>query len=194
MIKKKKQLTFAGWLQTGIIRASRVHFFLVGAYAVYIIASDATHLIAPTLVYQRWLMAGLLLAVTTIAWYFARETNKTTNYYRVLLYALILADIAFCGFNIYTQRGMAARAVMLFAIPIVLSGLLLSRAATYMVAILSSVVYILAAVKYFVDFFNEGYKAELYIETGLYMAMFFGLAGLISTIIRFKSAETELGL
>lgn len=194
MVKKKKQLTFAGWLQTGIIRAARVHFYLIGAYAVYIIASDATHLIAPNLVYQRWLMAGLLLAVTAGAWYFARETDKTTNYYRFLLHALILADIAFCGFNIYTQRGMASRAVVLFAIPIVLSGLLLSRVATFMVAILSAVVYILAAVKYFVDFFNEGYKAELYIETGIYIAVFFGLAGLISTIISFKSAEADLGL
>ncbi len=191
---KKKALTFASWLQTGIIRVCRIHFYLLGVFAIYVIASDATHLITPDLVYQRWLAVGVLLTITGLVWYFAKAVARTSNYYRVLFYALIVADVAFAGFNVYTQRGMAARAVLLFAIPIVLSGLLLSRVATTMVAILSTVVYVLAAVKYFNDYFNEGYKAELYIETGFYAAMFFGLAAIISTIIRFKTAETDLGI
>ena len=49
----------------------------------------------------------------------------------------------------------------------------------------------LAAVKYFVDFFNEGYKAELYIEVGFYAAMFFVLAALLSTILRFRSNDSD---
>lgn len=191
---KKRAVTFSDWLQTGIIRTSRVHFYMLGVFAIYIVASDATKLITPELVYQRWLATGLLLVTVGAVWYLARATRKDSNYYRGLLYVLILADIGFAGFNVYTQRGMAARAVMLFAIPIILSGLLLSRVATYMVAILSTVAYVLAAIKYFTDFFNEGYKAELYIELAFYAATFFALAALISTIIRFKTAESELGL
>lgn len=194
MSSKKQELTFAGWLQTGIIRACRVHFYIIGVYAIYIIASDATHLITPTVVYQRWLAAGLLLATTAIVWYFSRAANKNTNFYRTLLYALILADIAFASFNVYTQRGMASRAVFLFAVPIMVSALLLSRTATLMTATLATAAYVLVAVKYFVDFFNEGYKAELYIEVGFYAACFYALASLIGVIIRFKTAEKELGL
>lgn len=191
---KKQELTFAGWLQTGIIRVCRVHFYIIGVYAIYIIASDATHLITPVVVYQRWLAAGLLLTVTAIVWYFSRAANNNTNFYRALLYALILADIGFASFNVYTQRGMASRAVLLFAIPIMVSALLLSRVATLMTATLATAAYVLVAVKYFVDFFNEGYKAELYIEVGFYAACFYALASLISVVIRFKSAEKELGL
>lgn len=191
---KKKGLTFASWLQTGIIRVCRVHFYLLGVYAVYIIASDATRLITPTVVYQRWLAAGLLLAVTAIIWYFSRAVKNNPNFYRVLLYTLILADIAFASFNVYTQRGMASRAVLLYVVPIVVSALLLSRVATLMTATLAAAAYVLVAVKYFVDFFNEGYKAELYIEVGFYAACFFALASLIGVIISFKNSETELGL
>lgn len=190
----KKKLTFASWLQTGIIRVCRVHFYLLGVYAVYIIASDATHLITPTVVYQRWLAAGLLLALTAVIWYFSRAVNNNPNFYRVLLYALILADIAFASFNVYTQRGMASRAVLLYVVPIVVSALLLSRVATLMTASLAAAAYVLVAVKYFVDFFNEGYKAELYIEVGFYAACFFALASLIGVVISFKNSETELGL
>lgn len=191
---KKKGLTFASWLQTGIIRVCRVHFYLLGVYAIYIIASDATHLITPTVVYQRWLAAGLLVALTAIIWYFSRAVNNNPNFYRALLYALILADIAFASFNVYTQRGMASRAVLLYVIPIVVSGLLLSRVATLMTASLAAAAYVLVAVKYFVDFFNEGYKAELYIEVGFYVACFFAVASLIGVLISFKKSETELGL
>lgn len=193
MVKKKK-LTFAAWLQTGIIRVCRVHFYLIGFYAVYIIASDATHLITPKLVYQRWLAAVLLLTTVAVMWYFSRADSKHANFYRTLLYVLILADVAFASFNVYTQRGMASRAVFLFAIPIMTSALLLSRVATLMTASLATAAYVLVAVKYFVDFFNEGYKAELYIEVGFYVACFYALASLIGVVISFKHSETELGL
>lgn len=191
---KKHAPTFSDWLQTGVIRLCRVHFYLLGVYALYIIASDATHLITPVLVYKRWLATALLLSLVGAVWYAARNAQKTANYYRFLIYAVIAADIAFAGFNVYTQRGMASRAVLLFAIPIIVSSLLLSRVAVFLTAILSTAVYVLSAVKYFVDFFNEGYKAELYIEVGFYVGMFFVLAALLSTIIRFQSSEKELGL
>jgi hypothetical protein len=191
---KKRTLTFSDWLQTVIIRVCRVHFIFAGVYAVYIIASDATHLITPEIVYKRWLAIALLFSVVSLIWYSSRARFKPANFYRFLIYALIVSDIAFATFNVYTQRGMSARAVFLYAIPIIISAVLLSRVAIYMTACIATAAYMLAAVKYFADFFNEGYKAELYIETSFYIAGFFVLAALLSIIIRFKNPESELGI
>ena len=94
---KKQTPTFSSWLQAGIIRVCRVHFYLLAVYAIYTIASDATHLITPKLTYQRWLAAGLLLSLVGLLWYAARAKSKPANYYRFLIYALLCADIAFAG-------------------------------------------------------------------------------------------------
>lgn len=190
----KKKITLSDWLQTGLIRLCRVHFVFIAAYMVYTIAADATHLITPQLVLQRWTMNASLLIGVGIIWYLARNKIQHANYYRGLIYVLILLDITMATFNIYTQRGMASRAVMLFSVPIVVSALLLSRTALFLTAMLCTAAYSLAAVKYFVDFFNEGYKAELYIEVGLYCAVFFILAAVLATLVRFKNSETESGL
>ncbi len=191
---KIKKITISDWLQTGLIRLARIHFVFIGVYALYIIISDGTHLITPQLVLQRWTMNVILLAGTVIIWYLAR--NRTTNgtYYRVLIYILIMLDIAMAGFNIYTQRGMASRAVMLFALPITVSAILLSRTAIYMTATLCAAAYSLAAVRYFVVNFNEGYKAELYTEVGFYCGCFFLLAAVLTVLVRFKNSESDLGL
>lgn len=191
---KQKKVTFIDWLQTGLIRVCRVQFMLVALFTAYIIAADATNLTTPTLVLQRWTMNAILLTGIVIIWYLARNAAMNSNYYRKLIYFVILLDIAFATFNIYTQRGMASRAVMLYSIPIAVSALLLSRTALFLTATLCTAAYSLAAVKYFVDFFNEGYKAELYIEVGFYCAVFFIIAGILSIIIRFKNNETDLGL
>lgn len=181
--------TTNNWLQKNIIRLCRVHFVLVGGYAAYIIASDATNLITPQVVLQRWTLLAILLAGLSIIWHLARHKSKNTNFYRLLVYILITLDIALATFSIYTQRGMASRAVILFALPIIVSSVLLSRSALFMTASLSAAAYVLAAVKYFVDFFNEGYKAELYIEVGFYCVIFFVLANILSNFIKLKTRE-----
>ncbi len=160
----------------------------------YTIASDVTKLITPELVLQRWTVNTVVLIGVGIMWYLARGNSKNSNYYRLLIYVLIVLDLALATFSVYTQRGMASGAVAMYAIPIVLASIMLSRTAIFMVATISAALYSLAAVKYFVDFFNEGYKAELYIEVGFYCAIFFVLAALLSTIISFRDNETETGL
>ncbi len=190
----KKRPTFTDWLQSGVIRAARVQFALVALYAGYTIASDATHLINPSYVLQRWSVNLGVLAGSAVVWYLARSNTKRINYYRSLLYCLVLLDIGLATFNVYSQRGMASRAIVLYAVPIILSAILLSRVAIVMTATLSIAAYSLAAVKYFVDYFNEGYKAELYIEVGFYCGVFLLLASLLSIIVRFKQPETDLSL
>lgn len=189
-----KKVGFVDWLQTGLIRLCRVHFVFIGIYTLYTIAADTTHLITAKLVLQRWETNAAMLVGVAIVWYLARNKAAGTNYYRSLTYALITLDIFMASFNIYTQRGMASRAVAIFALAIATSAILLSRTALFLSAAVSTAAYSLAAVKYFVDNFNEGYKAELYIEVGFYCALFFVLAAILSIVIRFKNSEKDLGL
>lgn len=185
----KQQISFSNWLRSGLLRVCRLHFIFIAVYALYTVGADATKLITPDMVLRRWTANAALLAGIAIVWYLARGNVKNTNYYRLLLYAVIMLDITIATFNVYTQRGMAARAVMLFAVPIAVSALLLSRTALYLTATLCTAAYSLAAVKYFVDFFNEGFKAELYIEVGFYCALFFGLAAVLSIVVRFNPSD-----
>lgn len=171
-------------LQANTVGLARVHFGLIAAYAVFILASDAWGLVTRELTSQRWLVFGALLIVVTIVWYLSRNTSRNVNYYRALILILVLADIALATFAIYTERGMSSRGVALYAIPIVSSAALLSRTALFGTAALCTAAYIMAATRYFYVYFNEGYKIELYSTLGLYSAGFFVLAALLWVVLR----------
>lgn len=158
---------------------------LVGAFIVQIIAYDAWHVITPDIVMRRWIATGLLLVVSAVVWYLSHNPANSLTSYKRLIFLLISADIAMASFQVYSQRGMASRAVLLFTIPIVISAILLSRSAIFATAILATAAYSITTICYFVLNFNEGYKTELYGEVGFYCAAFFVLAAMLSTIIRF---------
>lgn len=179
----KKQ---ASLLQARLLGVARAHFWYVGFISLSIIIFDTTHLVTRESVQKRWASAVTLLVVTTLVWYFVRRNTKTESFYRMLTYGLIAADIIFASYFIYLDRGMASRNVMLFAIPLVVSALLNSRAALFATAALCTAGYFFASTKYFYDFFNEGYKAELYGVLFLYSACFFVVAGVLWAIIRYQ--------
>ncbi len=184
MLKKTGKIN---WLQLNVIRLSRVHFWFVAAYAASIIVYHATKLITPDAVLNRWTIVTIMLVVTTLVWYAARQGSKSGAYYTVLTYALILLDIFVAASIVYAERGMASRAVALFAVPIAVSAALLRPRAIYAVATLCIAVYSLTAVRYFVVNFNEGYMVELYSTIAFYSAGFFVLAGLLSVVVRSNS-------
>ncbi len=177
---KTKIKTDSGRLRRDIIRLCHVHFALVAAFVVQIIVYDSSKLITPHVVLQRWLVTSGLLAVTGTVWYLAHAKGHKITLQKWLVLALIAADMAVAAFNVYTQRGMASRAVLLFIIPILVSAVLYSRAALFATAVLAVAVYSTTCVKYFVDFFNEGYKVELYGEVAFYSATFLVIATLFS--------------
>ncbi len=174
------------WLHSNVLRLSRVHFAYVAFFAIQTIIYDAWNLVTPTAVMNRWIMTAILLGITTMVWYLAHNTVTSTAGYKSLVWLLIVTDIAAASFNIYSQRGMASRAVALYAVPIVVSAVLLSRAALFATAALSAATYIATAVSYFVLNFNEGYKIELYGEVGFYSACFFVLAAMLWVVVRSK--------
>ncbi len=174
------------WLHANVIRLSNVHFVYAFIFAVQTVIYDAWNLVTPTAVMNRWIMTAILLAVTVSVWYLAHGSVKSTWAFTSLVWLLITVDVVAASFNVYTQRGMASRAVMLYAVPIVVSAILLSRAALFTAATLSAAAYVATAVSYFVLNFNEGYKIELYGEVGFYTVIFFVLAAMLWIVVRSK--------
>jgi hypothetical protein len=170
-----------------LLRISRVHFFYIAAYTLAIIIFDSWNLLAHEAVTQRWLLAALLLSINTVIWYLCRLRLQNQNVYRVLLWILLTADILFAAYNVYWQRGMASKSVMLFAIPIISAGLSRSRSLLIAISSLSVAAYTLTAVKYFNDNYGQGFRVELYGEITLYSLVFFIIAYLM--MISFRPAK-----
>lgn len=178
--------TEVSWLRSNVLRLSKIHYLYVLAFFGQTIVYDAWKLVAPNAVLYRWIMTASLLLVTTFVWYLAKNNVRSTAVYKTLVWLLILTDITAASLSVYQQRGMASRAVALYAIPIVVSAVLLSRAAIFATAILSAAAYSSTAVAYFVLNFNEGYKVELYGEVGFYCAIFLILAAVVWAAVRSK--------
>jgi hypothetical protein len=175
------------WLQATAVRITRVHFLYVAAYMASIIVFDSWNLFPHPDIANRWSLAAALLIINTIIWYVARIKFSSDTIYIGLILTLIIADIAFAGFNVYWERGLASKAVALFAIPIVTSATLRSRSSLLATTTLAVAGYSLATIRYFNLHYGEAFRAELYGYVGFYCAIFFILAGLLLIIIRPKN-------
>jgi hypothetical protein len=180
----KRQKTSVVDVRHVLLRITRVHYFYIAAYAVVIILFDSWNLLTHEAVTQRWLAAALLLTVNTIIWYFCRLRLQNQLLYKTLFWVLIVSDILFASINVYWQRGMASKSVMLYAIPIICAGLARSRSLLFAVSSLSIAAYSLTAVKYFNDNYGQGYRIELYGEIAFYASLFFILSYLMMVSFR----------
>lgn len=171
--------------RANFVRACKVHVFIGIAFIAQVIAYDASKLITPEVVLKRWVVAALLVLVASVCWYMARLSDSPKRIHN-LVWLLILTDMAVASFNVYTQRGMASRAVLLFVIPILVAATLQRKGAIYLTAIIAAVTYIVTAIAYFVLNFNEGYKIELYGEIFFYSAVLFAVASLSWALVRTK--------
>jgi hypothetical protein len=167
-----------------VVRLAHIHFFYIAAFAASVIVFHASNLVPPDSILERWKWVAFMLSITTVVWYFARQKSDNLTLQKGLVFTLVLMDIGLASFLVYADRGMASLAVALYAVPILTSSALASRSAILATASLSTAAYALVAVKYFVDFFNEGYKAQLYSTVGFYGATFFILAFLLMAVIR----------
>jgi len=157
---------------------------LVALYLIQLILFDASKLVAPDIVKQRWVCVAAFVVACAIIAYLVKINPKKVKFHKILIFALITVDIAFAAFNVYISRGMASRAVMLFVVPLMVAALLMSLSALLLTATVCAAVYIATAVSYFVNNFNEGYKVELYGEVGFYAAMFFVVAYLLWAVVK----------
>jgi len=177
---KKSELT---QLQSSVTAVARVHFFFVALFVAIIVLSDAWNLIPPSVVLQRWTLASLLLALTAVIWYIARSTQSQALQ-KAFLWLFIIVDIAVATILVFSQRGMASKSVILYALPLIVAAQLRTRAALLATAALSLAAYSLAVMRYFVTSPGEGYKAELYVEIIFFGGLFFVIAGLLWALVR----------
>lgn len=182
MAKKSKGTNH--WLQTTVVRVTRVHFLFIAVYVLATIVFDSWNLYTHEAITQLWTAVGVLLIINTILWYLGRLnfTNKSVYVFNVL--ALVLADIVFATFNVYWQQGLASKSVMLFTIPIVAAATLRSRSILLATTALCAAAYSTISVRYFFENYGLSYRVELWGTIGLYSAVFFILALLLMIIIR----------
>jgi hypothetical protein len=168
-----------------LVAVCRIHFLYALVLAVQIILYYAWQLITPQAVLARWVVTAIFLVVVASVWYLAkRDSSEAAT--RRLTFALVMADIGLASSNVYMQRGMAARAValyaVLYAVPLIVASILASRSALLITAVACMAAYTTTALAYFVLNFNEGLKIELYGEVGFYCALFFISAWLLRAI------------
>ncbi len=182
----KKQTATSNSIRATLLRICRVHFVYIAVYLLAIIIFDSWNLLSQEAVIQRWTLAGALLVVNTIIWYLCKLKLNNQNIYKILLVCLIVADILFAAINVYWQRGMASKSVMLFTVPLISAALVRSRSLLLATASLSVAAYSIASVRYFFDNYGQGLRVELYGEVAFFSAMFFVLAWLL--MISFRSS------
>lgn len=177
------------WLQNAAVRVTRVHFAYIAAYIAVTIVFDSWNLYTHEAVRELWTAAGILLVVNALLWFLARQnfSNKSAYIFNVL--ALVVADIAFAGYNVYWQRGLASKSVMLFAVPIITAAVLRSRSTLLAATTMCAATYSIVAVRYFFNNYGQAYRVELWGTVGFYTALMFVFAFLLMVIILPKNEK-----
>lgn len=170
-------------LHAAALRVSKLHFVYVLLYIAQTIVFHASKIITPELLLKRWFAVSCLAIITVAVWLTSRSRKTTIGAYQTAVGAIIIADIAFAAFNVYTQRGYASKSVLLFLIPIVVASILINRSVLFATAVVCIAAYTTASVMYFVNNFNEGYMSELYAEIGFYSGLFLVTAALLWSAI-----------
>lgn len=168
----------------GLMTSIKAHFMLIAIYIAQLVLFDASKLIPPETVKERWISVASLAVFCALIAYLTRINPRNNNLHKGLIFALATVDTVFAAHNVYMTRGMASRAVLLFVIPLIVIAMLMSLSALLLTATICVAVYITTAVSYFVNNFNEGYKVELYGEVGFYSAMLYVVAFLLWAVVK----------
>ena len=179
---KKQKITFQSLYQR-LLRVTRAHFYLVLAYFAATIVFDSWNLYTHEVIFKRWLCGGFLAIITCLVWFGLKRYGKSQKTLAKLAYVLILADILFASLNVYLDRGMASKYIVLFVLPLVVATQLMRRSVLLASAGISAAAYSIATVSYFHIFYGEGYRIQLYGEVGFYCALIFFIALMLMPLI-----------
>jgi hypothetical protein len=175
MATHKKRIELARAIS--LVRVTRTLYFFIAVFALSIVIFDSGNLITKDAVVDRWTALTILLVINTAVWYAASQKNKNTSQLALLL--LSTAVLIFAGFMTYWERGMASSSTILYMLPLLLVATLRNRHALLAMAALAAGTYAFATVKYFNDFFNEGYRVQLWGNIVLYAGSIFVVTWLI---------------
>lgn len=129
LIRKNRRLIVLRWIYLSIL----------GAIAVgvpYIVQ-------APTVtVVQHAVIFGSGLVLNTVLYFANNVRDKSITYYNVVSFLQILIDLGVATGGVAIQGGVYSRAIILYVLPILGTGLLLmSRSLVYITALLSAIAY-----------------------------------------------------
>jgi len=165
-----------------VTRVSRTIYFFIAFYALSIVIFDSGNLITKEAVVQRWTLATVLLVVNTVAWFLSSQRRHAVNTQRILIAIVVFTLIGFAGYMTYWERGMASTSTILYVLPLLVAATAKNRHALLATATLSAGTYCFAAVKYFNDFFNEGFRIQLWGNLAFYTGAIFTCAWLIMIV------------
>lgn len=163
-----------------LTRLTRTMYFLISFYVLSIVMFDSGNLITRESVIDRVTVAFALLVLNTLAWYVAAERVIVAK--RLFIYLLTFGLLGFAGITTYWERGMASTSTIFYVLPLLTIATLKNRHSLLATAALAAGTYSFAAVKYFNDFFNEGYRIQLWGNLVLYSGVIFAIAWLIMII------------
>jgi hypothetical protein len=161
-------------------RVTRTIYFFLGFFALSIVIFDSGNLITREAVINRWTLLTALLVTNTAIWLISSKSLK--NNQALSITALATVALLFAGFMTYWERGMASTSTVLYALPLLIITTIKNRHALIAFAVLSAASYAFAAVKYFNDFFNEGYRVQLWGSIVLYSGTIFAITWLLMII------------
>jgi len=107
------------------------------------------------------------------------QSKSKTARNTLLIYLLTTTLVVFAGFTTYWERGMASTSTIFYVLPLLTVAIIRNRHALLATTVLSAGTYAFTSVKYFNDFFNEGYRIQLWGHLFLYSGTIFAIGWLI---------------
>ena len=172
--------------QTTTVRSLRLGIAFTIIFALSTLIYKAWKLLTPDILQQRFFIAIGLILIHMVLLVMANKSTNNFRTYKIILWAQTISFLALAGYAIYSKRGMASNAVVLFLIPIIISSLQRRGKTLFITTTLAATVYSASAITYFRHFPSEGYKVELYGGLLFYCAVFFVIAALLWVLIKSK--------
>ena len=171
-------------LRANLSRMLKIHFLYIFVLSIQLIVFDAGMLIEPVVVLRRWILVLSSLVAFTFLWYVIQKKNVSQDILRRVVLSLIVVDVTIASFYVYTQRGMASKAVFLYIMPLLVVACMQRKKALLSASVFCVAAYLISVIAYFNLNFNEGYKIELYGEAGFYSAMLLLIALALWILVR----------
>lgn len=156
-----KKIVSTDSIQLSLTRVTRTIYFFIALYMLYIVIFDSGNLITRESIIERWTLVSVLLVINTLVWFSASQKWPLSTR-KIPVALLTITLIVFAGFMTYWERGMASTSTILYALPILVVAIAKNRHALMATTVLAAGTYAFAAVRYFNNYFNEGYRIQLW--------------------------------
>lgn len=166
-----------------LTQITRSIFFLCAIYTATIVLFDSGNLLTKSAVIQRWALITAVLIINALAWLVSSQVRFAATTKHIVLSVILSASLLIlAGMSTYWERGMASTSTILYILPLLVIATLKNRHALIVTCILCISAYSFASVKYFNDFFNEGYRIQLWGHIVLYAGVLFTATWLIMAL------------